>query len=178
MADTPRKSDVEEQLRQSADAMSERLSSLREEVSTTGSSARDWMRANPLKSVGGMLAAGLAVGLLFGGSKRRRRRRHQKLIDQYVDALADELDDARARGEEPSKALDKALRDRVPLVVYTSESDAAPKSGGFLRNLLGQSVRIVVRSALSVAARDLVASMLEDTGIEEVVPDDATGAAD
>jgi hypothetical protein len=171
MADTPRKSDVEQQLRQTADAMSSRLSSLREEVSTTGTSVRDWMKDNPLKSVGGMLAAGLAVGLLFGGSKRRRRR-HQKLIDQYIDALSDEVEAARDRGEEPAQALEKALRDRVPLVIYTSESDASASSKGALRNLLGESLEIVLRTALSFAARDVIDSVLGAVNVEEIMDDD------
>lgn len=171
MADTPSKSDVEQQLHQTADAMSERLSSLRDEVSTTGSSVRDWITANPIKSVGGMLAAGLAVGLLFGGSTQRRRRRHQKLIDAYIDALADEVDEARARGEEPSKALDKALRDRVPLVVYTSESEASEQSG-VVRNLIGESFEIVLRTALSLAARDVIESVLGNVNVDEMMNED------
>ena len=172
MADTPRKSDVEQQLRQTADAMSSRLSSLRDEVSTTGTSLRDWMRDNPLQSVGGMLAVGLAVGLAFGGSKRRRRRRHQKLIDQYVDALSDEMEAARDRGEEPSQALEKALRDRVPLVIYTSESDPPAQSAGFLRNMLGESVEIVLRTALSLVARDAIDSVLGNANVEEMMGED------
>lgn len=171
MADAPSKSDVEEQLRQTTDAMSARLSSLRDEVATTGTSVRDWMKENPLKSVGGMLAAGLAVGLLFGGSKKRRRRRHQQLIDQYMDALTDEVEEARSRGEEPSKALDKALRDRVPLVVYTSQPDSPSKSG-FLRTLLGESFEIVLRTALSLAARDAIESVLSNVNVEEMMEED------
>ena len=73
------RADVEERLRETADAMADRFDSLQDEVSTTGSSLRDWVVQNPLKSVGGMLAAGVAVGALVGGG-RSRRPEHAELL--------------------------------------------------------------------------------------------------
>jgi len=108
------RADVEERLRETADAMADRFDSLQDEVSTTGSSLRDWVVQNPLKSVGGMLAAGVAVGALVGGG-RSRRPEHAELLDQYIDALRTEVEEAMATGDTPGEAVEKALRGRAPL---------------------------------------------------------------
>jgi hypothetical protein len=170
MDDKPKKSDVEARLRQTADAMSERFASLQDEVSSTGSDVRDWIVDNPVKSVGGMLAAGLAVGVLFGGTRRTRRRRHQKLIDNYLDALTREVEEAKAKGEEPEKALDKALRDRVPLVVYAGGDDT--QEAGFLRTLFQEGFEVVFRTALSLAARDAIEAVLANANVEELIDEE------
>ncbi|MFB6098510.1 MAG: hypothetical protein ABEK84_05250, partial [Salinibacter sp.] len=122
------RADVEARLRETADAMSDRFASLQEEVSTTGTSLRDWVVKNPLKSVGGMLAAGVAVGALFG-RRRSRRAEHAELLEQYVDALRAEVKDAIASGDTPGEALEKALKGRAPLVVYRNERSDGRGSG-------------------------------------------------
>ena len=172
MDSKPTKSDVEARLRDTAEAMSNRLESLQEEVTSTGTDVQTWVRENPLKSVGGMLAAGLAVGLLFGGRRRRRRRRHQKLIDQYLDALSSEIEEATAAGEEPEKALQKSLRDRVPLVVYTGDADRS-RQPGFVRSILGEGLEAVLRTGLTIVAQDLLESALDDGAVEEAVGNEA-----
>ena len=168
MDSEPSKSDVESRLRDTAEAMSDRMSSIQEEVSSTGLSLRDWIAENPLKSVGGMLATGLAVGLLFGGGRRDRRRRHAELVDRYLAALREEVEEAVDRGEEPGPALEKALRDRVPLVVYTANGSRRHRGGGgFLREAGG----ILFRTGLSLFAREAVASMLESLDVAAIVED-------
>lgn len=162
-----KKADVEAQLNKTAEAMSGRLASIQEEVESTGVSVRNWVADNPLKSVGGMLAAGLAVGLLFGGGRSRRRRRHQQLVEGYLNALREEVDTAVDRGEEPGPALQKALRDRVPMIVYSE--DQGGRSGGGWTGLLGDSARIVFRTGLSLFARDLLEGILADTDLDELV---------
>jgi len=180
------KADVESRLHQTAEAMSDRLSSIQEEVSSTGVSLRTWIVQNPTKSVGGMLAAGLAVGLVFGGGRStrrrkehaqliatRRRKEHAQLIDTYLDALRQEVDQAVDRGEEPGPALEKALRDRVPLVVYDGEETgrARRSDGGLLR----EAGQILFSTGLSLLAREVIQSLLAslDVGelIEEELPD-------
>jgi aspartokinase len=173
MDERPSKADVESQLHQAADAMSARIESIQDEVLTTGESVSTWVRNNPLKSVGVMLAAGLTVGLVFGGSTRRRRRTHARLIDRYLDALTDEVDDAVDQGEEADRALEKALRDRVPLVVYTSESER--KTGGIIRNLLGETAETFFRTLVSFLARDVVEAALANANIDEVADEDLFG---
>ena len=175
MDSQPTKSEVEARLRQTAETMSDRMSSLRSEVTSTGTDVRNWIVENPVKSVGGMLAAGLALGLLFGGSRRKRRRQHQKLIDGYLDALTEEVEGAKARGEEPQKALDKALRDRVPLVVYTSEGDGRrKKQAGFFRNLFGETIDVLLSTALSITRRGMLENVLGPEEVTALVGEDTS----
>lgn len=158
------RADVEARLRETADAMADRFASLQDEVSTTGTSLRDWVVQNPLKSVGGMLAAGVAVGALFGG-RRSRRPEHAELLDQYIDALRTEVEEAMATGDTPGEAVEKALRGRAPLVVYRdgeTSSTAARSGGSFLGDSLGFVARLVAREVL----RDVILSWLDDADIE------------
>jgi len=166
------KSDVESRLEDTAEAMSERMASIQEEVSATGVSIRRWIVENPLKSVGGMLATGVAVGLLFGGGRSTRRKRHAELVDRYLNALRAEVETAVEDGEEPGPALEKALRDRVPLVVYTQKGPSTSSGGGFLR----EAGEIVFSTALGLLAREAIGALLDtfdlDAVVEEQLPDD------
>lgn len=162
------KQDVESRLHKTAEAMSDRLASLQDEVSSTGVSVQRWIVRNPVKSVGGMLAAGLAVGLFFGGGRRSsRRKKHAELIDTYLRALRDEVEEAVDRGEEPGPALDKALRDRVPLVVYSREDER--RASSWTRHFLRESVEILFTTALSLVARQSIESLLDNLNIDEVI---------
>lgn len=164
------RADVEARLRETADAMADRFASLQDEVSTTGTSLRDWVVQNPWKSVGGMLAAGVAVGALFGG-RRSRRPEHAELLDQYIDALRTEVEEALAQGDTPGEAVEKALRGRAPLVVYRggeAQADASQSGGSFLGNSVGFVFRLVAREVV----RDLILSWLDDAdveGLEEMI---------
>lgn len=161
------KSDVEEQLRETAEAMSDRIDSLQDEVSTTGTSLQEWVVENPWKSVGGMLVAGLAVGALFGGSRSRRRKEHAELLDRYIDALRAEVDEAVAAGESPGDAVESVLRDRLPLVVFTEKEES-----GTGRSLLRTGLGFVLRTIARKVGRDLILSMIEGIDVEEVLDDE------
>lgn len=164
------RADVEAQLRETAEAMSDRFDSLQEEVSTTGTSLRDWVARNPLKSVGGMLAAGVAVGALFGG-RRSRRPEHSELLDQYIQALRAEVDDAIASGETPGEALEKSLKGRAPLVVYRDGEGGRRKKGSD-RGILGESIGFVTRLVAREVLREVVLSWLEDTDVDDLMDED------
>jgi hypothetical protein len=163
------RADVEARLRETAEAMSDRFASLQEEVSTTGTSIQDWVAQNPLKSVGGMLAAGLAVGALFGG-RGSRRPEQAELLDQYIDTLRAEVGEAMAAGDTPGEAVEKALRGRAPLVVYR-EGDLGQGEGSSERGFLGRSLGFVARLAAREVIRDVILSMLEDADVGEMVGD-------
>lgn len=163
------RADVEARLRETAEAMSDRFASLQDEVSTTGTSIRDWVARNPLKSVGGMLAAGLAVGALFGG-RRSRRSERAELLDQYIDALRAEVDEAMAEGASPGQAVEEALRGRAPLVVYR-EGNRGQDERSSGRGFLGRSLGFVFRLAAREVIRDVILSMLEDADVGEMVGD-------
>ena len=175
MESKPNKADVESRLHQTAEAMSERMASIQDEVSSTGGAVRDWIVRNPLKSVGGMLAAGLAVGVLFGGNRRsRRRKEHAALIDTYLDALRDEAETAVEEGEEPGPALEKALRDRVPLVVYNRRRGGAGSRtrSGWVRNLFQEGAGILFSTGLSLLAREVIETLLANLDVEAIVEEE------
>lgn len=165
------KADVESRLHQTAEAMSQRLASIQDEVSSTGGALRTWIVKNPVKSVGGMLAAGLAVGLLFGGGRgKRRRRKHAQLVDTYLDALRQEVEAAVDHGEEPGPALEKALRDRVPLVVYRQQGGGGQR--GWARTLIQEAGEIVFSTGLSLLAREVIESLLDTLDVEEIIEEE------
>lgn len=162
-SDSPR-ADVEARLQETAEAMSNRLSSLGEEISTTRTSLRDWVARNPWKSVGGMLAAGVTVGMLFGGGGKKQT--HHELLEQYIEALRAEVDEAVRDGESPGQALEKALRDRAPLVVYEQADDGgSPADHGFLR----KGVRYAFLTAFREAGKNILLSLLDSADVEGMV---------
>lgn len=165
------KADVESRLNQTAEAMSERMASIQEEVASTGVSVRDWIVQNPVKSVGGMLATGLAVGLLFGGRRSRLRADHRELVDTYLDALRDEVETAVDEGDEPGPALEKALRDRVPLVVYSGDAGRGSDGSGE-RSLVREGAEIIFSTGLSLLAREVIESILASVDVEEFVEEE------
>jgi len=161
MDNEPSKADVEARLRQTAETMSDRMESIQEEVSTTGLSIRDWMAKNPLQSVGGMLAAGLAVGFLFGGHRSGASARQTHRGEVPLEALRE------ATGEDEEGAPSPSGH-RAPFVIYTGDEGR----GGSSNSLIRDGVRIVFRTGLSLLARDVIESVLADFDVEDVVDND------
>ena len=161
------RADVEARLREASEAMSDRFDSLQEEVATTGTTIRDWAVRNPWKSVGGMLAAGVAVGALFGGRGSRRRPEHAELLEQYIQALRADVDDAIATGDTPGRAVEKALRGGAPLVVYR-EGNAGEETGAG-GSFLGTTVGFVARLAFREVIREFILSTFEDVDVEGMI---------
>lgn len=161
------RADVEARLQGTSEAIRSRLDAIQEEVETTGTTIRDFLRRHPLASVGGSLLAGLLIGWLLGGSKGRRlSRTHRRMLTHYIDAIRDEVRDAVAEGEEVGTAVQDALRNRAPLVVYSEDG----ASGGFLR----QTFDIVFDTALTLFIRDALEGLFEHFGAGEI---DAFGEA-
>ncbi|WP_022834776.1 hypothetical protein [Salisaeta longa] len=154
------KEELKETLRSRAADMRERTAALQDEVATTGDDVRAAVINNPWIGVGGALAAGLAVGLLFGGSPaRRRQRRYTKLTDKYLDALASEVRASVDAGDDPADALEAALQQRVPLVVHTGD---APASTSWVR----AGARALGSAAVGLVLREVLARALEDPSVQ------------
>lgn len=161
------RAEVEARLRETASAMSDRFDALQEEVSGSGLSLGEWVARNPWKSVGGMLAAGVAVGALFGG-RRSQQSEQAELLNQYVEALRAEVDEAIASGDTPGEALEKALRGRAPLVVYR-EGDGERTEARASGSLLGGTLGFVFRVAAREVVRELILSWLDDVDPEDLM---------
>lgn len=162
------KAEVEAELEGSSDAIQGRIHAIRDEITSTGSSMKSLLRKHPLASLGGSLLAGALVGWLLAGLGRRRlSKAHRQLLNDYVEALRDEVRTAVADGEEVGAAVQDALRNRAPLIVY-SEDD---RSSGWLRQTAG----LIADTALTLFVRDVVGGLLDGLGAEDAWP--ADGAA-
>lgn len=147
------KADVKAEMRTRSESMGRRMDALEDEVTGAGQSLMQALKRRPLVSLGGALLAGVAVGLLLGGSKSRRARlksAHASLVEDYVDALGKDVRRAVASGEEAGWAVRNALQDHVPLVIY--QQGAEENSEGMLRSTFD----LVAKTALSLFVRDFI----------------------
>lgn len=158
--------ELRQELEQKESQMRLRISALQDEVMTMGPAVQKAVVQHPLVSVGGALVAGLAVGLLFGGSSKPKgaSARRQALVEQYIDAIAEETRYAARRGKDAGDAISKALRSHTPLVVY--EPQAVP-SHGFLR----QTFELLLTTALGYAVKMGVDYLTQNFQVEERIAD-------
>jgi hypothetical protein len=164
MPNEPTKAELEASLQSVTEKMNQRFDSLQGELTSTQDAARDALVNNPLLSIGGAVAAGLAVGWLFGGSRRRRlNKRHRELTGAYMDAVKDEVQAAIGKGEDVETAVRGVLKERVPLVVYENRTDNG--SSGFLKEML----EMVARTAVSLLARDVIENVIANANLEETI---------
>jgi ElaB/YqjD/DUF883 family membrane-anchored ribosome-binding protein len=201
MEPKPTKAELRARMEATSQTMSERLAALQDDLQDAGTSAADEVRTRalalrdqarhalrrrPLWSLGGAVAAGLAVGFLATRGRRDRlKARHRRLVEQYVDAVREDVVDAVARGRTADDAVTDALRNRVPFVIYeaaASDGDGAQRAG--LVGALGSLVAFALRTVLREVFDDLLqgtdfASLLglrdalSETGLDETGLDDA-----
>lgn len=157
------KQEVETELEGKSEEIARRLDQIQRELNASGKEVKEQILANPLVSAGGALAVGALVGLII---KRRRRpsetdRIHQRLVDQYMDAVADDVRYEVERGKETGEAVHEALRDRVPLIFYAEEP--ASESAGFFR----QTFDFMLKTTLGFAVKSGLDYMTDQVGLEE-----------
>jgi len=151
------KADVKAELSGSSEAIQDRLDAIRDEITSTGSSLRRALQDHPLASVGGALMAGALIGWLVAGvGKQRLSRAHRRLLAQYVDALQDEVRTAVAEGAEVGAAVQEALRNRAPLIVYADD-----EGGG---SWLGQTAGMIFNTASTLFLREVVSGLMHGLG--------------
>jgi hypothetical protein len=143
--------EVEAQLQRTEASINRHVSALEDEVDTLGPSIKGAIFDSPLVSVGGALVAGLAVGLLFGGSRKSktsaRQLAVQALVNQYIDLIVAEAQEAVDRGDDPEAAVREALDGRVPMVVVNHESGTKRRT--FWAMLWATVTRVGVGEAVS-----------------------------
>lgn len=172
MPETSTKAEVEAKLHGTSETIQSRIDAIQEEVSTIGVALRDILRKHPLASVGGSLVAGLLVGWLVSGGRRRRlSRAHRRLLEHYIEALRDEVRAAVADGAEVGEAVQDALHNRAPLIVYS-------ENGTSSRGMLRQVFDFTLEAALTMAARSMMAGMFDPSRIEEFVEEERAVGAD
>src|SRR5690606_7435313 len=146
---------LEVQLEAKTADIKHRLLSIQEEAQTLGESVKDSLLKHPYVGVGGVLAAGLMVGLLFGGRNKRRLNKQQALVEAYVAALATRAQRKVQKGEQPEEAIREVLENRFPMLVVDREEASG-------EGIVRQTLSLLVRSALGILISILVDRYLNE----------------
>ena len=200
MESKPTKAELRARMEATSQTMSERLAALQDDLAGAGTSAADEARTRalalrdqarhtlqrrPLWSLGGAVAAGLAVGFLATRGRRDRlKARHRRLVEQYVDAVREDVVDAVERGRAADDAVTDALRNRVPFVIYEAASAAGDAQRAGLAGALGDLLGFALRTTLSIALRDVLDDLLRDAdllgllGLREALDETDLGETD
>lgn len=160
------KRDLELQLEGKRADIDARIDALKNEIQDAGTDARRYLIEQPLKVVGGVLLAGVVVGLLMAGRKKRRSKRqlrksHRALVERYADALVQDVRFRLRRGDDEEKALRAAFRDRVPLIVVESDSETEVKHG-----MVREGLDLALKTALGFAVKVLVDRLSAEFDLE------------
>lgn len=174
--------ELEAELQSTSTVIEQRLGVLEQELSTAPDAAQkaftDAMLRSPLVVVGGALAAGLLVGLIFGGRRSRNSlgATHQRLVNEYVDALVEDVRYAVTKGTDPDAAVRDAVQDRVPLIIY--DTGTRTETSGFLRTFFdlalktatGFGIKVALDAAAARAGLDELIEPSGEAGDEDVAP--------
>lgn len=159
--------ELQAQLDGRAEAIKARLDVLQDEVMTSGEALKEAVTRNPFVAVGGTIAAGLVVGLLFGGRKKKQppeHAAHRALLDGYIAGISDEVRRHVRKGADADEAVAAALRDRAPLIVYAPEAEY--NRPGFFRDFLDFTLKTALGFAVKAAA-DYLSSKVDLVTWEE-----------
>ena len=148
MEKTLTKEEVQAQLEARSEAITRRFDAIEEEVTSTGENVKQALR-HPLVMTGATVVLGVAVGLLFGGSRKNgRARKSDSPLDVLSDVVAEEAERAMQAGYEPQEALRHAIRNRGPFVINPAPEKKA--RGGFLMSTLS----LIVRTVMGIVLRN------------------------
>lgn len=157
------RSDLERQLADRKESIERRIDTLEDEIVSTPAAIKSSLTKHPLVGIGGAIAAGLAVGLIFGVRKKRSSNVapfHQRLVEQYIDAVGDEVRRKTRRGKNPAEAVRESLRDRSPVIIYApSVKEREGDSSGFFSQLSDIALKTTLAFAVKSAVDFLTASL-------------------
>lgn len=149
--------------------ISRRVEAIQGEVARVPGEVGEAIVRNPLVSVGVSLGAGLAVGLLLGGFGRKKSKlpaAHHALVEDYLDALADEARSLIRRGEDAGKAIRRALGKHTPIVITMGPQQEMSNPAGFFRT----AVDMALKTALGFAAKVAIDKALIMSGLADEMP--------
>ena len=165
------RAEVEEQLRRRSESIDGHLDGLEREFKASGEEAQHaaerTVRQYTLAVLGGLGLAGAAVGYWL--VRRRRQRRtaaaSRTRMDDYLDAVREEVRAAARRGDDPGEAASRILEGHRPLVV---RERAASDSRGFLRTVMDLAGRTLVSLAVKYAVDAASEQLLPSGDTREV----------
>jgi hypothetical protein len=149
------RAEVEEQLRRRRESIDGHLDGLRQDLKAGGQEAQQGVehlvQRYPLAVLGGLGLAGAAVGywLVRWRRKRREAATSRTWMDEYHDAVREEVRAAARRGEDPGEAAGRILEGHRPLVVRNDAQGGGSK--GLLRTVLDLAGRTLVSVAVKYA---------------------------
>lgn len=168
--ETENRADVERQLADRRASIERRIDSLEDEIVSTPAAIKSSISKHPIVGIAGAVAAGLAVGLLVSLRKKRSGTRvaplHQRLVEQYIDAVGDEVKRKTRRGKSAADAVRESLRDRSPLIVYsprTSDPEEGERPG-----FLSQVGDVALKTALAFAVKTVIDVVTASLNIKEL----------
>lgn len=156
------------QLSERKDAIERRIDEIEDEITGAPAAIVDAIRRHPLVGIAGAVLTGVTIGFLVTARRRRAKLPaiHRQLVEQYIDAVVDEVRRKVRRGKNPEEAVQDALRDRAPVIIYapdTSEPDSQ-SSRGFIRD----SLDIMLKSALGFAVKSAFDFFTARINLEEL----------
>lgn len=174
----PTRASIEKELAAREESIQLRIDDLEEEIASTPAAIKASITKHPILGLAGAVAAGLAVGLLV---TRRRKPDvaplHQRLVEQYIAAVGEDVAHRVRRGRTIEDAVRKAMEGRAPLVVYAPTRTAERESKGFLSQVADIGLKTALGFAVKVAI-DVASSAVEVEELQEMMAAGAEGNAD
>lgn len=149
-----------------------RIEELEDEITSTPAAIKSSVAKHPFLGLAGAAVAGVAVGLLVTGRRRRKRNMvpfHQRLVEQYIDAVGEDVAYRTRRGRTSEEAVREAMEDRAPLVVYAPIRSVERESKGFFSQLADIAFKTAIAFALKVAI-DVVTANVDVEDMRELIP--------
>lgn len=168
------RAEIEEQLRRRSESIDGHLDGLGQELQATGREAQETtertVQQYTLAVLGGLGLAGAALG--YGLVRRRRKKREAAAartpLDDYRDAVREEVRAAARRGDDPGEVAERLLSGAQPLVVRERKAATPTESKGLLRTVLDLAGRTLVSVAVKYAVDAASEQMLPPGDAREV----------
>ncbi len=178
------KSALEKELAEKEASIHHRLDELESEIASAPAAIKSSIVKHPLLGLAGAAASGVAVGLIVTGLRRKKPDAapfHQRLVEQYIDAVGEDVRRRMRRGRSIEEAVRDALRGRAPLVVYAPTRTVARESKGFFSEfadiLLKTALGFAVKVAIDVASASVDVDELQAMITREEEQEGGGGAA-
>ena len=133
------------------------------EVTSVYDDAIAWIRERPLISIGGTLALGLLVGFLIRGRRNRGKELTElqsRLVRHYLEAMEDRIERAIGEGLSRREAIQEALEDGVPLIIYQGDGERTEKDSGGGGSTLSFMLKTMFGFVLREVAEEFVHNLV------------------
>lgn len=169
MAEESTRQEVERELEAKKDSIQRRIDDIEDEIVTLPAAIKAAIAKHPVVGIAGAVAAGLAIGFLFTRRKKTGTKTppfHQRLVEQYIDAVGDDVRRRVRKGRSPEQAVRESLEDRAPLIIYAPrqvQQEERESRGFFYR-----AGDIALKTALGFAVKTVVDVLTASLNVKEL----------